>query len=264
MAFFDWLTGNSDEKRNEKNRAKDLQSNLNTQQNQTFNTAMPWIGQAQENISGLFNPDAFYSNNAILDKSLENQQGSLDQAKRGYEQMAATPGYTAEEGRNIKLGATAPVAGAYGSAAGQVANRAALTGNSMGLIPAQAELARAKAREISQAATGAEAGIANQRIAGTQHALAGLGNVSSGYAQMGNTALDRGDSERSNAVAGLVPAQTAQGFYSPAVGNATNLTSQQYQHGTSPGGLGNWLGQNIGGAVSGIVGATRKKKSDGL
>lgn len=249
MAFFDFLTGNSNAKRDIKNKEKDAAAQQQNQSNQTYGQILPWVQQSQQNASGLFNPGGVGAGNASADSGAKHQEeafagqtGALDSQHNALTDMYAHPGYTAGEQRDLKLSATEPIAGAYGSAAGQVGHHAALTGNSMGLIPAQAQFARAKARDVSMAAHGASRDIADARVHGQEFATTGFGSEAAGRAQLGNNAgqigvagLDRVANERANVAAGLAPAQTLTGVYNTALGGANQLQGQQFAQANQPG-----------------------------
>lgn len=182
MAFFDFLTGGSDKKRDAKNVAENYKMDLIDRSHELYNDIRGRMGD-----------------------------------------IAVNPGYSPQEQQGINLAATAPIAGAYGSAQGQLANRAAMTGNATGLIPATEAFARAKARDISQAAVGAQQQIGDKRIQGTQFAAQGL-----------------------------IP------LYSPALGAATGLVSEQFQDANKPGFFKSILQQGLGAAGQVLGGGLTK------
>ncbi len=246
MAFFDFLTQNSNDKRNAKNLAKSEQQKQIDQSNQAFGAAMPWLTEAHTQAQGLFNPDTpahkqQEAGAAGQKESYGQQVNALNSQHTGLEGIAANPGYTAGEAQNLKLAATAPVAGAWGSAAGQVANHASLTGNSAGLAPSEASFARQKARDITTAGYGAAKDIADARIHGTEYATSGFGNEATGRGAAAQTAanmnaggLDAEASQRANIAASLAPAQLAAGLYGTAQGGANQATGQQFSWATQP------------------------------
>jgi hypothetical protein len=255
MAFFDFLTGNSNAKRDVKNAQKDQQNEQAGRATEAYNTSMPWIKQAQEQASSLFNPGGVTSSNAMLDKSFGQQQGALDSMHSGLDAEAANPGYSAGEQRDIRLGAIAPVAGAYGSLSGETTNHAALTGNPNGWLPAQQEIARQKARDISLAGTGVAKSIADKRIEGSQHATAGYGTEAAGRSQVNADAENRLSGERANVNAGLLPAQTLTPYFAGSNAAATDLQNPQYQNATAPGFLRQAALATISGGANTLTGA---------
>ncbi len=265
MAFFDFLTQNSNAKRDIKNKAKDAQDQQTARAGEAWNTTMPWLNEAHTQAQGLFNPDSAAHKQQEAgaqgqQESYGKQVNALDAQHGGLEAMAENPGYTADEARGLKLGATAPVAGAWGGVAGEVANHAALTGNSAGLVPAQASFARAKARDIATAGYGAAKDIADARIHGSEFATTGFGNEATGRGAAAQTAanitaggLDREASQRANIAAGLAPAQIAAGLYGTAQGGANQLIGQQFDWATQPGFLRQAALAGIQGASSGLA-----------
>lgn len=176
MGFFDFLTGNNDDKRRAKTMAKAWQEDLMDRSHEIYNDT-----------------------------------------RSRMQDIATSPGYSDPEKRDIRMAATAPIAGAYGAAQGQLQNRAALTGNSTGLIPATQAFARAKARDMSMAAAGTAKDIGDKRIQGTQFAAQGL-----------------------------IP------MYAPALAGATDVTMGQFGEANKPG----WLRSivtNAAGAVGGAL-----------
>lgn len=254
MAFFDFLTGNSNDKRDVKNAQKSQQAEQAGRATESYNTAMPWIKQAQQQASSLFNPDAAASSNGVLDKSLGQQQDALDAMHSGLAAETANPGYSAGEQRDIRLGAIAPVAGAYGSLGGETTNHAALTGNPNGWLPAQQQIARAKARDISLAGVGVAKGIADKRIEGAQHATAGYGNEAAGRSQVNADAESRLAGERANVSAGLLPAQALTPYFSGSNNAAVDLQAPLYQNATAPGFLRSVAQQAAGSVGNALTG----------
>lgn len=254
MAFFDFLTGNNNKKRDAKNKMAQQGDAGLVQQQQAWNTTMPWLQQNQNQAAGLFNPAMTASTNATMDSAAGGQQAALNAEHAGLMDMWANPGYTAGEQRGIKLAATAPVAGAFGDAAGQLRNQVARTNNSAGFMPALQSFAHAKARDLNLAGVGATQGIADKRIAGQQFAVQGLGNEVGHQAQMANSAMARQEGERANLAAGLAPAQIMAGMYGAANSGANANLGAQFEQANKPGFMSGLIKTAVGAAAGGLTG----------
>ena len=102
-----------------------------------------------------------------------NRQGfedTLGETRGMISGISKAPGYSTAEAQKIRVGAIAPVASSFNSAAGQLTNRQATTGNSAGFGPMLAKLARDKAITTSQVSAGVEGGIADARRDDTKFA----------------------------------------------------------------------------------------------
>lgn len=102
-------------------------------------------------------------------------ENSIDQTRGMINGIAMNPGYSAGEQQSMKIAATNPISAAYSSAAGGMMNRSATTGNSAGVNPAMAELARARGMDLSTALAGNAQKVGDARRQDTQFATtAGL------------------------------------------------------------------------------------------
>lgn len=96
-------------------------------------------------------------------------------AVQGWQNMAATGGFTPQDIQDLRARAVAPVRAAYQTAQDNISRQRALSGGySPGYTAAQAKMARDKAYGMSDAETSANAGIAGMKQSGMISGLQGL------------------------------------------------------------------------------------------
>lgn len=131
---------------------------------------------AYDQMSGQFN-DFANGVDAQLQPGMNAQDQNANEQESQAQQLWANPGYTQAEKTAQTVGAQTPIAASYTSAAGDMRNNAARTGNSAALGASEADLARKKAQDMGMAGLNAQAGFANARIAGQQFANQATGQA---------------------------------------------------------------------------------------
>lgn len=116
-------------------------------------------------------------NNALLQQAINDRTGARSTLMPQLQDILAHPGYSDSDKQAMLNATTESIGGSFGDAQQQLADRAARTGNSAGLIPAEEELGRQKARMMSQAALGLTKGFADTAMQQRALALSGLSGL---------------------------------------------------------------------------------------
>lgn len=149
------------------------QANLATQAAQPSLTGAAAGGGAAAQ-SGQQNTDTA---NTLGTASTLSGLGNEQQAAGIYGQEAENPGYSDAEKANITQGVQGSLAGAFGAARSQLADRASRTGNAAGYGAAEEQLARDQGQQGAQAMGQLGQTFANARIKGQENAAQGLGGI---------------------------------------------------------------------------------------
>lgn len=201
-----------------------------------------------------------------------NPQGiaAMNSAISGYQGMANTGGYSADDIANLRARGTAPITAAYQTAQDNIDRQRSLQGGyAPNAIAAQSQMARNQGQAMSDAMQNVNAGIVNQRnqnqlagMAGLSGTGSGLGNLGYNYSQLGQ-----------QGVLGALQGQTSLYGATPGMANtfgnqAINITGQGGSFGNNlyandinnqrnPGMIQNGLNiaGNIGNTASGIANA---------
>ena len=131
--------------------------------------AMPGYGEQRGIYSNLANNGGGYG----WDPGF---RGAMDNSIAGYQNFADTGGFSGSDISNIRARSIAPIRGVYGNAQNELSRSRSLGGSSPNFGAAQSRMAREMGNVTADAATNAEAGIAQMVQQGK---LAGLGGLSS-------------------------------------------------------------------------------------
>ncbi len=138
-------------------------------------------------------------NSGLLHQALGENTAAYNSLMPQLQSILAHPGYSDADKQAMLDSMDSALGGAYGDVQNQLAGRAALTGNSAGIIPAEEELGRAKARAMGQAAGSLAQSFANAALGQQDYAL--------------------------NSLSGLY--RNSQPLISSGLGSSTNLIGQQ-------------------------------------
>ncbi len=116
-------------------------------------------------------------NSGLANQALGENTAAYNALMPGLQAVLAHPGYSDAEKQAILGSATAALGGSYGDAQQQLAARAARTGNAAGLIPAEEELARSKARDMSSLAGSLTRNFADAALNQRNFALQSLASL---------------------------------------------------------------------------------------
>ncbi len=117
------------------------------------------------------------ANNEILGQAAQDRAAARGLLMPQLQDILAHPGYSDSEQQRI-LGATdAGIGGSFGDAQQQLASRASRTGNAAGLIPAEEEMGRLKAQQMSATNAALSKNFADAAIQQRDFALNGLAGL---------------------------------------------------------------------------------------
>lgn len=132
-------------------------------------SGMPGYGEQRGIYSDLANNGGGYGWDPTM-------RGAMTNAIGGYQNFADTGGFSSNDLSNIRARSIAPIRGVYGQAQNELSRSRSLGGASPNFAAAQTRMAREMGNMSADAATNAEAGIAQMVQQGK---LAGLGGLSS-------------------------------------------------------------------------------------
>lgn len=125
--------------------------------------------------------------NALGDQSNQNAQNAYSTASGGYQGILANPGFSKDQINTQTEAATTPIAGQVATAQAALANRAAATHNTAGMVSGQRDIARTGAQQLSQAAWGVKNNADTVALSERDKALEGESNLySTAGSQAGN------------------------------------------------------------------------------
>ncbi len=111
-------------------------------------------------------------------QALEQQrQGQQSRLTRGYEQIAAAPGYNQDEKGAITRATMGGLGATYDALQNSAGLRSARTRNESGYNELLGQLARTRGRQAGEIGATTEAGFADVRRADRNTALSGLGSI---------------------------------------------------------------------------------------
>jgi hypothetical protein len=147
------------------------------------------MGRADKQLYNQQQSQQMAANNALMQQELAQRNQAQAAMMPQLQSILAHPGYTPAQQQSILGNTMSALGGSFGDAQQQMANQAARTGNSAGFLPAEEEMGREKARDMTSAAAGLTQQFANAGLNQQMQALADLGNLYNSAAPVLNAAL---------------------------------------------------------------------------
>src|SRR6266850_171899 len=272
------------------NQLAGFQGSITPQTQEAYGGLQNSIGTLNKNIAGLLSPEAYANANQNLDTGLsqydQQAQEAISRGGQLYDtagglmgKAAGLPqGYTPEEKQGMNVATAAGFAAPYAAASGQAQQQALRTGQTGGVSPAIAGLARERGRMISAGLGGLQQQFGQARIAGQQfnteaeQKAAGLQQSAaegqrsalqlSQFPQMAR--LQRMQQERESVALGAIPIQANQQTYQTGVAGQENALGIREQEAARPSFLSQLALSAAGGAaqtgMAGLTGGLSKAK----